>query len=535
MSEQEYYPILTKAGKAKEMACLAGETEYDIREIAVGDGNGSLYEPEETQTALKNECWRGLVDKCENEGETRYAIVHIPANVGGFTIREIGAFDKEGNLLIIAKCAENYKRLPSTGDIKQLSIRLDLSVINELVLPFLIDPSVNTATVEYCDKHYQKLNEKGKASGYAPLDKNILLPYKHLPFNHTPFAVNNGLSDENGNPAFVTVNFDNTLLTLKSPITYTTASGATASIDEDLTLDISDIEEGDYTLILNHETKSLELTNAGIMISENFPSNAKDGDYCFNFGVEPYQTYKLVSSVWTKCDIIRIATISQSTIKPFDFNDNGINLKNSSDFELLDFKLTDHVISDETWALMGSELSKEQYPSTYSLLLDLYNSGTDSSDNNVYIDVNTLKNKVITYKKAFNGKKITSGQSANLDELFIASGSSWYYQIDTVNEKFTLPRSNNYFQLLTGTSGIGDFVEAGIPNLMGSLHLNVGGAAADTKLFNIISTSAGSLLGGSTGLTYYIAFNANNYNKFYGNSSVVQTRANKMLLYFKVK
>ena len=181
MAEQEFYPILTKTGKEKEMACLDGQTEFDIWEIAVGDGNGALYEPDENQTSLKNECWRGLVAKCENEDDTRYAIVHIPADVGGFTIREIGAFDKSGNLLIIAKCAETVKRLPETGDIKQLSIRLDLSVINELVLPFLIDPSINTATVEYCDKHYQNLNQKAQPEGYAPLDDAALLPVLHLP------------------------------------------------------------------------------------------------------------------------------------------------------------------------------------------------------------------------------------------------------------------------------------------------------------------------------------------------------------------
>ena len=174
MAEQEFYPILTKTGKEKEMACLDGQTEFDIWEIAVGDGNGALYEPDENQTSLKNECWRGLVAKCENEDDTRYAIVHIPADIGGFTIREIGAFDKSGNLLIVAKCAETIKRLPETGDIKQLSIRLDLSVINELVLPFLIDPSINTATVEYCDKHYQNLNQI-----HAPVLAQVPFPTYH--------------------------------------------------------------------------------------------------------------------------------------------------------------------------------------------------------------------------------------------------------------------------------------------------------------------------------------------------------------------
>lgn len=183
---QEYYPIVTNYGKQKEIDCLAGKSDFDIEEIAIGDGNGSLYEPDADQTALKNEVWRGKIDKIDTEtnadgSKTLFAVVHIPADDGGFTIREAGVYDKSGNLVILAKMPETIKRLPETGDIKQLSIRIDLSVLNEVTLPFLIDPSINTATVEYCDSHYQNLNQKGEASGYAPLDENSLVPLEYLP------------------------------------------------------------------------------------------------------------------------------------------------------------------------------------------------------------------------------------------------------------------------------------------------------------------------------------------------------------------
>ena len=73
----DFYGILTKEGEAKEIRCLAGIEEFDIAEIAVGDSCGSYYEPDKNQTALKNECWRGAVTRCENDNNTRYAIINI--------------------------------------------------------------------------------------------------------------------------------------------------------------------------------------------------------------------------------------------------------------------------------------------------------------------------------------------------------------------------------------------------------------------------------------------------------------------------
>lgn len=335
MAEQEFYSILTIKGKEKEMKCLNGECAYDIWEIAVGDGNGSHYEPEVNQTALKNECWRGLVACCENEDETRYAIAHIPANVGGFTIREIGAFDKEGNLLIIGKCAKNEKKLPESGDIKQLSYRVDLSVINELVLPFIIDPSINTASINYCDKHYQKLNEKSKPNGYAPLDNEAKVPLEHLPSTFIPFCFNSGPVDENGNAALLELStaqagvtsasdeLDNVnttasvtetippetedretttvtkqILTLKSPAVYTDGSGRTTAIVEDLTLDVTDLEPGEYSLRVAENNSIIEFftVNADVYKQKIPPENPKDGDLWQNLSVAPNIVYKYKTS-----------------------------------------------------------------------------------------------------------------------------------------------------------------------------------------------------------------------------------------------
>ena len=58
---QEFYSIVTEKGLEKQIKCLNDLTNFDISYIAVGDSNGSAYTPQETQTTLKNEKWRGAV------------------------------------------------------------------------------------------------------------------------------------------------------------------------------------------------------------------------------------------------------------------------------------------------------------------------------------------------------------------------------------------------------------------------------------------------------------------------------------------
>lgn len=292
--EMEYYPILTAAGEAKEIECLLGETAFDIQEIAVGDGNGSLYEPEKSQTALKNECWRGLIDTVQTEtnqdgSKTLFAVVHVPVEVAGFTIREAGIFDKSGNLLIVCKVPETIKREPATGDIKQISIRVDLSVINELALPFLIDPSINTATVEYCDKHYQNIQEKGQPDGYAPLNEDGYVPREHIQSSFVPFCVNSG-PIEDGVETLLSLSEDGNTITAKAPFALTSAEGETRTINDDLQLDVSSLQDGKHTILYNFETGALEAFPKTIHTGKKFPDEAVIGDMLFDISVAPYTT-----------------------------------------------------------------------------------------------------------------------------------------------------------------------------------------------------------------------------------------------------
>ena len=212
--------------------------------------------------------------------------------------------------------------------------------------------------------------------------------------------------------------------------------------------------------------------------------------------------------------------------------------KPEKEFCLFDFKISDHLIENLSWKIAdNSWLSRADYPDAYDLLLSQGNGGSAVTDTNIYIQNNVVTNKNVSCVKGLLGYKIVTSSTGmtSVGELFTATGSAWYYQLDTVNQKFKLPRTTNFFQLLTGASGLGNFVESGLPNITGTMAGNVcntSGTPSGCYKSNGVANYGGTV-SGITG--NFLGFDASLSNKFYGNSNVVQPRANKMLLYFKVK
>ena len=50
----EFYTVVTETGLEQLQDCIAGDKNFEPAYIAVGDSNGSYYEPEKTQSSLKN-------------------------------------------------------------------------------------------------------------------------------------------------------------------------------------------------------------------------------------------------------------------------------------------------------------------------------------------------------------------------------------------------------------------------------------------------------------------------------------------------
>lgn len=124
MAEQ-YYSILTNRGKELEAASSANGTPVVIKDFVIGDGNGMASTPDPAQTALVREVYRHAISRLDvSKEQSNQWIAHlvVPADVGGFTIREVGLLTDAGELYAVANCAAIEK--PLSGINVNLQFRL---------------------------------------------------------------------------------------------------------------------------------------------------------------------------------------------------------------------------------------------------------------------------------------------------------------------------------------------------------------------------------------------------------------------------
>ncbi len=152
MAEQLYYTLITDYGLGAMQNASFLQQQVEISHLAIGDGAGGLYEPQGSQKTLKNEVYRGQLNHVYVDPDNSAMMVFecvIPQTSGGYTIREAGLFDTDGNLFAIAKVAETVKPKLEEGAAKELYIRLILELSNTEEVTIKIDPSIVLATQKW--------------------------------------------------------------------------------------------------------------------------------------------------------------------------------------------------------------------------------------------------------------------------------------------------------------------------------------------------------------------------------------------------
>ncbi|MDV1857690.1 phage tail protein [Citrobacter freundii] len=150
----KYFALLTNIGAAKLAKATALGTKVEITQMAVGDGNGVLPTPDPAQTALIHEIRRAPLNMLTIDPANPSQIIAeqvIPEDVGGWWIREIGLFDKDGDMIAVANCAETYKPQLQEGSGRVQAIRVILIVSSTEAVTLKIDPAVVLATRQYVD------------------------------------------------------------------------------------------------------------------------------------------------------------------------------------------------------------------------------------------------------------------------------------------------------------------------------------------------------------------------------------------------
>lgn len=150
----KFFAVLTNLGAAKLANATALGTQLQITHMAVGDGGGVLPLPNAAQTQLIGEKRRAALNSLSVDAANSSQIIAeqvIPETEGGWWIREIGLFDKDGVLIAIANCPETYKPQLQEGSGRTQTVRMVLIVSSTEAVTLKIDPSVVLATRKYVD------------------------------------------------------------------------------------------------------------------------------------------------------------------------------------------------------------------------------------------------------------------------------------------------------------------------------------------------------------------------------------------------
>ncbi|HGG6632632.1 TPA: phage tail protein, partial [Salmonella enterica subsp. enterica serovar Virchow] len=177
----KFKTIITDYGKQRLIAAMSpGETKLTLTQMAVGDGGGNPTTPDTTNTALVNEVWRAAVNSVTvNKKHPNTIVVDllIPANVGGFWVREAGLYDEFNKLVAICSLPASEKPLLEQGSGRAQTVRMTLIVSDTSIVNITIDSTTIMATNEYVDNSLEE-HEKSRNHPDATLtDKGFVKLY----------------------------------------------------------------------------------------------------------------------------------------------------------------------------------------------------------------------------------------------------------------------------------------------------------------------------------------------------------------------
>ncbi|ENP2198870.1 phage tail protein [Salmonella enterica] len=161
----KFKTIITDYGKQRLIAAMSpGGTKLTPTQMAVGDGGGNPTSPDTTSTALVNEVWRAAVNSVtvdKKHPDTIIVELLVPAEVGGFWIREAGIYDEFNKLVAICSLPASEKPLLEQGSGRAQTVRMTLVISDLSAINITIDSTTIMATNEYVNNSLEE-HEKSR-------------------------------------------------------------------------------------------------------------------------------------------------------------------------------------------------------------------------------------------------------------------------------------------------------------------------------------------------------------------------------------
>lgn len=159
MAGYKYFTVLTDVGKQKLAEAIANETALDFTEMAVGDSNGTSYEPTSDMTALKHVTYRAAIGSMKINAEDKNVMEFefvVPASTGGFYIREAGLYSSDGTLIAISRLPEQYKADMAEGAGSSMTVRILVAISSDAQIYITVPASITYATKTYVAEEFKK-------------------------------------------------------------------------------------------------------------------------------------------------------------------------------------------------------------------------------------------------------------------------------------------------------------------------------------------------------------------------------------------
>lgn len=153
--DSPYYSVVTNIGREKIAQALKTGTPLEIKEIALGDANGSSVLPDRTATKLVHEVWRGscVTTLDPSNPSTVLAKTNVPIIVGGWMVYEIAVIDKDGDIIIHANAPGWIKLAVVNGMSNPMEIVMRLSVVDADAIHLSISYDGVNLTFKDLDDH----------------------------------------------------------------------------------------------------------------------------------------------------------------------------------------------------------------------------------------------------------------------------------------------------------------------------------------------------------------------------------------------
>lgn len=129
--QTQFYTLLTKQALAKLTRAKANNTPITLSTMAISDSQEAISDEATQLNDIKYTLQINSVTQHEQDPNILIVEGIIPANVGGFNVRQVGVFDNEGGLFAISKVTPIYKPQLTDGQGTQLSITLYIVADNK--------------------------------------------------------------------------------------------------------------------------------------------------------------------------------------------------------------------------------------------------------------------------------------------------------------------------------------------------------------------------------------------------------------------